>query len=265
MSAGRRVPPVRRDKRVDPGPRGWPRLARGALDLPVWAYGMARTTVEYLWRWVSGRRPLRHTVVTRLQPPPEIVGGLDQQAAPDAQTLAHGVGPLFHRTYTARIRHATCSPEQLLEQLLSDFNSASPTEVARFERTKGEGRAAAGDEWVVRMPGPWDAPVRLRHREEQRFVLATLQGHMEAGSIEFAAHEQDDLLVFQIESWARSGDKLFDLLYDKLDLSREMQLHMWVHVAERAAVLSGGELVDQVEVVTERDPDAGHVDASAGS
>lgn len=233
---------------------------RVVVDLPVWALGMARTTVEYLARLAAGRGPRRRSEVQHLQPPDELVQELHDQRQDDAQTIAHGVGPLFHRTYTAHIRNATCGPEQLLERLLSDLNSASPTEVARFERTKGTGPATPGDEWVVRMPGPWDAPVRLQRREERRFVLSTLQGHMEAGSIEFSADCVGDELVFRIESWARSGDKLFDLLYDKLDLSREMQLHMWVHVAEQTATLSGGELVGPVDVVTERDPDGGHLD-----
>lgn len=40
-----------------------------------------------------------------------------------------------------------------------------------------------GDEFVVRMPGPWDGPVRVVRRDESSFRLATLDGHLEAGEI----------------------------------------------------------------------------------
>ena len=45
-----------------------------------------------------------------------------------------------------------------------------------------------GDEFVVRMPGPWDGPVRVVERDpDARFRLVTLAGHLEAGQIEFRA------------------------------------------------------------------------------
>ncbi len=71
-----------------------------------------------------------------------------------------------------------------------------------------EGRAAVGDEFVVRMPGPWDGPVRAVEVTPTSFRLATLTGHLEAGQIEFRAADDGGDLVFTIESWARSGDRL---------------------------------------------------------
>ena len=44
-----------------------------------------------------------------------------------------------------------------------------------------------GDEYVVRMPGPWDGPVRVVEVTPTSFRLATLDGHLEAGQIEFRA------------------------------------------------------------------------------
>ena len=63
-----------------------------------------------------------------------------------------------------------------------------------------------GDEFVVRMPGPWDGPVRVVRREADSFRLATLAGHLEAGEIEFRATGTPDALGFEIESWARAGE-----------------------------------------------------------
>jgi hypothetical protein len=43
----------------------------------------------------------------------------------------------------------------------------------------------------------------------------TLDGHLEAGQIAFRASGGGDAIEFEIESWARSGDRLSDLLYDR--------------------------------------------------
>ena len=64
-----------------------------------------------------------------------------------------------------------------------------------------------------------------------RSILA--QGHGNA-------HGQSNALRFEIESWARAGDKLAALLYNNLRLAKEIQLNMWSHFCVRAAVLAGG-------------------------
>ena len=59
-----------------------------------------------------------------------------------------------------------------------------------------------------------DAGVRDQNRmRSDRFV--TLDGHLEAGQIRFAAR-RGELLEFSIESWARAGDRLSNLLYEHL-------------------------------------------------
>jgi hypothetical protein len=110
---------------------------------------------------------------------------------------------------------------------------------------------AVGDEYVVRMPGPWDGPVRVVERTPSSFRFVTLDGHLEAGQIRFAA-ERGDLLEFRIESWARSGDRLSNLLYHHLRMSKEVQLHMWTSMLERVAELAGGRLTGGIEIRTWR-------------
>jgi hypothetical protein len=113
--------------------------------------------------------------------------------------------------------------------------------MAVFRKTRGQrGVLRRGDEFVVRMPGPWDGPVRVVRREAGSFRLATLPGHLEAGQIEFRASAAGDDLSFEIESWARAGDRLAALLYNRLRLAKEIQLNMWSHFCVRAAALAGG-------------------------
>jgi hypothetical protein len=169
------------------------------------------------------------------------------------QRLEDGVGPLFHRLYRARIREARLSPAELIGSLRADPNRATPTEFARFLRPgEAEGDITVGDELVVRMPGPWDGPVRVAATTATSFRLATLSGHLEAGQIEFRARLADELLCFEIESWARSGDRLSNLLYHHLRMAKEVQLHMWTSFLERAARLAGGRLTGGVEIVSRK-------------
>jgi hypothetical protein len=171
------------------------------------------------------------------------------------QRRRDGHGPVYRRSYRVRIAHPTLSPEQLMAKLSRDLNRASPVEVAEFDKVKGPDDAlGVGDEYVVRMPGPWDGPVRVAERTPCSFRLATLKGHMEAGEIDFCVRPgtAPGQLEFEIRSWARSGTRLFDWLYDRLWFPREMQLHMWVHFCERVAELAGGWVDGPVVVTTER-------------
>jgi hypothetical protein len=179
----------------------------------------------------------------------------DRELPGDAATVLRrsaGHGPLYRRTYRVEVQDARTGPEEIIGRLLVDPNRASPTEVSMFEAVDGTARGV-GAEFLVHMPGPWDAPVRVVERTPTSFRFATLRGHMEAGEIEFrAAWGKGGRLVFEIESWARSGDRLYDWLYDKVPLTREMQLHMWVHVCERVAVMAGGTPYGRISVTTHR-------------
>ena len=84
------------------------------------------------------------------------------------------------------------------------------------------------------------------------FRLATLAGHLEAGQIEFRTWPERKLLVFEIESWARSSTPVVDLLYHRLRMAKEVQAHMWISFLERVVDLSGGRMTEGVEIETER-------------
>jgi Domain of unknown function (DUF1990) len=155
------------------------------------------------------------------------------------QRIQDGVGSLFHRRYAIAIGQANLSAEQIIDRISNDPNITAPTEFARFIKLTGNLHGmSAGDEFIVRMPGPWDGPVRVVETTATSFRFATLQGHLEAGQIEFRARDEANL-VFEIESWARSGDRLSALLFDTLRMAKEVQVHMWVSVLERVARLAG--------------------------
>ncbi len=226
----------------------WAILGRWAR----WPAGMALAVARYL----ASVRGIDRQFETRsgAAPSPGPVSG------DDVQGIAAGVGPVFERTYRVRIGGVRLTPETLLAEVASDFNRASPVEVAEFcEETPDADATGAKTEYRIRMPGPWDGPVRIVEQSPTSVCLATLEGHMEAGQIEFRtgwgdrpAGSDDGDVVFEIRSLARSGDRAFNALYDRLIVAREMQLHMWVHFLRRVAELSGGEIRGRPEVRTVR-------------
>ncbi len=227
-----------------------PTATRRWLTAATWPAGIALTSWDYMWRITAlhrretvGDGPDGHVA-------PALPAGIDEDeviGAPD------GRGPLFHRRYRTRIKAATCSADELFAKLTEDVNRAAPTKFARFQKVLGVGKAVAlGDEYVVRMPGPWDGPVRVIDVQERSFRLATLAGHLEAGQIEFRIGDagEQGLIAFEIESWARSADWLSNVLYHQLRMAKEVQLHMWISFLEGVVSLSGGRMTGGIEIDT---------------
>jgi hypothetical protein len=225
-----------------------PSLPRRLRTATRWPVGIVLTSWRYMWRTT----PLHRSETTGswdADAPPDLPAGIDRS---EVQYARAGAGPLFHRVYRGLIRGTAMSPEDLVGAIAADLDRVAPSEFASFNKVLGdEGAMAVGDEYVVRMPGPWDGPVRVVERTPSSFRFATLDGHLEAGQIDFSAR-RDGLLEFRIESWARAGDRLSDLLYDRFRMSKEIQLHMWTSVLERVAELSGGRLTGGIEIRTRR-------------
>src|SRR5215212_1422956 len=187
--------------------------------------------------------------------PPVLPPG--QETADDLQTPDDGVGPLFHRRYRTRIRESRLSAEELFATVTADIDRVAPTELASFQKVRGhDSQMAVGDEYVVRMPGPWDGPVRVVEVTPTSFRLVTLEGHLEAGQIEFRAAREGNRLAFTVESWARSGDRLSDLLYGHLRMAKEVQLHMWTSFLEQVVEVAEGRRDGLLEIHTRRVEDA---------
>lgn len=226
-----------------------PTLGRRLATAALWPVGIGLTSWRYLWRTTVLHRGEQRGSWAE-DAPPRLPRGVDGD---DLQHVGEGAGALFHRRYQVTIAGSNMTPEELMGVLAADPDVASPSEFARFVKVSGEeGSMAVGDEYLVRMPGPWDGPVRVVRRTPTSFRLATLHGHLEAGQIEFSVVRAADGLRFRIESWARSADRLSDLLYDRLHMSKEVQFHMWTSFLERIAELAGGRRVGGLEIRTRR-------------
>src|SRR5690242_12063670 len=128
----------------------------------LWPVGIGLTSWNYMWRTTPMHRS--EEAGSAGDRPPPLPPGLAQH---ELQLPEDGVGPLYHRLFEVRIREARISPEALVSRLRADLNCASPTELARFFKVSGgDGKLSAGDELLVRMPGPWDGPVRVAEATE---------------------------------------------------------------------------------------------------
>ncbi|MFE1191353.1 DUF1990 domain-containing protein [Streptomyces olivaceoviridis] len=224
-----------------------PRCPRTLAVLARWLLGTGLVSWRYLWETT----PLHRGGECRgdeTDLPPRL-----PPAAADSrvQRAQDGYGPLFHRLFRVRITDADVGPERLIEWVCCDFKRFVPSEVVdiRTGELRDHG-LDVGDELLVEMPGPWNGPVKVVHRDVDRLHLVTLRGHMEAGQVHFRAREEDGLLVFEIELWACPGSRLVHLLYSHLRLAKEIQLNMWVRFCLAAAAMSGGRPADGVHIST---------------
>ena len=213
-----------------------------------WPIGMALAAWRYIWRTTPVYRLDEEGSPDDMPPPLPAAVDRDRLLEP-----GNGAGPLFHRQYRTAICQSKLSPEELVSRICGNPNAAAPGEVAVFTKIRGdEGQMSVGDEYLIRMPGPWDGPVRVVSRTPTSFRFATMQSHLEAGQIEFSADTDGCHVGFTIESWAASGDRLADFLYDGVGAAKEMQLHMWMHFLSRTARLAGGRMTGGVRVHTRR-------------
>ncbi|RSK47383.1 DUF1990 family protein [Hymenobacter rigui] len=167
-----------------------------------------------------------------------------------------GSGPFFERRYWVDVQHPRQSVEALLEHIKCHLPDYSPESLADFSKTKGQSHCLReGDEFHVRILGPWNGEVRVTQVTAEGFELATLESHPEAGRIGFSLRPHPllpDTVRFEIHSRARSRDGLVAFTYDTLGMGRRVQQQTWEAFCQRVAERSGGLALVPVQVETIR-------------
>jgi hypothetical protein len=219
-----------------------------------WPVGLVLTFWAYIWRVTVMHRRERPGSLPEVAGPPFPPGASLERV----QHPRDGHGAFLRRRYRVDIVDGALGPRGLMQRIREDINQVVPGGLARFRKVAGaDGPLSLGDEYVVRMPGPWDGPVRVIDVTARSFRIATLDGHLEAGQIEWRASSYGDALRFEVESWSRPGDRLSDIAHHRLRMAKEVQLHMWTSVLERVVKLCGGRMPEgiDIETVVVEDPD----------
>jgi hypothetical protein len=205
--------------------------------------------------WRKAQAPHRERTLQR-QPPTERPRPIPQAARHGAiplQLPVDGHGPIFQRRYRADIANPTSSATALMRAIRLNLPDFSPDALAEFTKTDSRPEMEVGDEYEIKILGPWNGSVRVIEVRPTSFALVTLEGHPEAGQISFQLSPHPKLanaLRFEIQSWARSRDALVQLTYQHLKLGQEAQKNTWVTFCERVGVASGGTLIGEIEVTT---------------
>jgi len=222
-----------------------PRISPPALA-SRWVLGMGLVSWRYLWATMPLHRTERRADAPELPPPIPT-----ELAREELQPWESGAGPMFYRLFRVRIKEAYQDAAGLMHTVIDDMGSLVPAEVVHVhEGEASDRRLRPGDEIVVDMPGPWNGPVLVVAAEPTRLHLATLDGHLEAGQIEFRAYDEPPHLVFEVEAWARPATRAVHVLYSHLRLAKEIQFNMWVRFCQAAARAAGGRPDGGVEIRT---------------
>jgi hypothetical protein len=225
--------------------------AGGVARAPSHDRGRLGGAGRALWNWRKRRVEIIEREVERVEFPAH-----DRARDSDDQPREVGVGPAFHRRYCLHVAGAACSADAAMAAIRADLNVITDATFAPVTKTRGRSdEMAIGDRYVIQLAGPWKGAVEVIEVAPRSFRLATLEGHMESGVIEMRAVETEDdrALRFTIESWARSHDRPFDLIYDKVGLAKALQGEMWTIACERFVELVAGTQVGQLHITSERE------------
>lgn len=158
------------------------------------------------------------------------------------------VGPVTHRLYSATITKPKLNAERVVAIIAADPNVVAPSEVLRIEKTKGEpGDLREGDQMLIRMAGPWNAPVEVTKRWDQGFQLTARRGHPQLGQVELRARAENEDIVMEIQTRERAAGLGFHAL-QRIGLIRQMQTYTWSETLENAAQLAGGRRPNRITV-----------------
>jgi hypothetical protein len=216
--------------------------------------------------WLVGAPLAIFRFLRREIPIVEIDSGGSAPLAPEDADAAQreagaGVGPVLHRLYRTTIRAPKLSAERLLAIIAADPNVIAPTEVLRFDKTAGEpGPLQEGDELLIRMAGPWNAPVSVTRRWSQGFRLSSARGHPQLGQVELRVRDEDGRIAMEIQTRERAAGFGFHAL-QRIGLIRRMQSYTWAEMLENAAQLSGGRPPERITVGSWRDDGAATIPA----
>ena len=214
------------------------RLARRWIRRLGWLLGGPLAIFRFLRREI---------LVEEIEAAPTVAPLSADEPSEAARHPGRGLGALTHHLYAVTVRSPKLSAGQLLAIIAADPNVVTPTEVLRVERSAGA--LCKGDELLLRMAGPWNGPMRVSEREDDRLQLATMPGHPQHGKVELRVRPKNGEadIVIEIQTCERAAGFGFYLL-ERIGLIPRMRSHTWAEILQNAARLAGGLPPDRITV-----------------
>ena len=171
------------------------------------------------------------------------------QTTEGLQLPLSGYGKLVHRRYSIAF-DCNKSSQEVLQEIALDLNPYCHEAMATFEKENGASNSMeVGDDYLIRISGPWHGPVRVIEKDETSFTLATRDGHLEAGFIEFKVDDvSPHKCRLSIQSWATSGGPLVWITYSLLRVTKFAQTAMWTEFCTRVAERFGDGTESDVQI-----------------
>jgi hypothetical protein len=148
-----------------------------------------------------------------------------------------GFGRLWQKTYCVRLVGAAVTPAEVVRAWKERLPEFQPPQNRFFPSLVG---VRPGEVVLLNatLSGlPVDTGMLVLDADDESFTLMTPQGHPESGWITFSAHEQDGVVVAQVQSIARANDPVYEVGF-RLFAAR-MQERIWVHVLTSLAAHFG--------------------------
>ena len=147
-----------------------------------------------------------------------------------------GVGSMEEKRFWADIHGAPCNAAATMRMFRDRITEIMPVEFAA--EPGAPTRLEPGATLTGSLPLRGHFQVRVERVDPHRVVLATIEGHPLAGTVEFFAEDVDSALRFTIFIHTRSAN-LFDFIAAKT-IGKVAQNANWREVVKRVVELSGG-------------------------
>jgi len=123
-----------------------------------------------------------------------------------------GFGQLWQKTYAVRLVGSDIAPAELIKIWKAEFPNFWP-DGNRFYGAAGQ--IKPGDVALLNISGPGGATIStgilVIYADAESFSFMTPQGHVFAGMITFSAHEDDGVIVAQIQAVVRASDPIYEM------------------------------------------------------
>jgi hypothetical protein len=156
-----------------------------------------------------------------------------------------GFGPLWQKTYRARLPGAQVTPREVMKVWKENFPKFQPPENRFYPSMAGvrPGEVLFIEAIVPAWPGtrlgfPVSAGVMVLYADDEMFTVMTPAGFPEAGWNTFSAYEEEGTTVIQVQSMARTNDPIYEIGF-RFFGGAAQQEKTWAYVLTQVAAHFG--------------------------